>query len=327
MGFLGHVLSLLVAISAIGFFFFANYPPPPQSPILYQWQLPGKYHEIQDRFRVFYKDEEGELKTKNATLLLLHGFPTSSFDYYKIWPHLRQNFSRILALDFLGMGFSDKPRHHKYSIFEQADIVENLLDHLNITEVHLLTHDYGDTVAQELMARFKEGSTLGPRILTICMMNGGVFPSKHQPILIQRILRWPILGTILGKMSNYYMFRVNLGKVFGSEQPTEAEYHDFWSVVRYNEGHRVMGDLLDYIRERYENEERWVDALRHSPCPLNFIYGPRDPVNPPPFDDYFRQLIPNANIDVLDSEVGHYPQLEAPQETAHFYSKFLQEYL
>jgi len=45
----------------------------------------------------------------NITILCLHGFPTSSFDWYKTWADLRRNVRRIIAPDFIGFGFSDKP--------------------------------------------------------------------------------------------------------------------------------------------------------------------------------------------------------------------------
>ena len=47
--------------------------------------------------------------SNDLVLLCLHGFPTSSFDWYKVWPDLKLNFNRIIAPDLLGFGFSDKP--------------------------------------------------------------------------------------------------------------------------------------------------------------------------------------------------------------------------
>ena len=49
-----------------------------------------------------------ENSTKPA-LLCLHGFPSSSFDYYQMYPQLRRTFDKIIFIDFLGLGFSDKP--------------------------------------------------------------------------------------------------------------------------------------------------------------------------------------------------------------------------
>ena len=71
---------------------------------------------------------------------------------------------------------------HSYSIFEQADIVAHLAQRLSVTNAHLLSHDYGDTVALELMARHnqaalgqvKPSGTAPPlALLSLTMLNGG----------------------------------------------------------------------------------------------------------------------------------------------------------
>lgn len=85
-------------------------------------------------------------------IVLIHGFPTASWDWWKIWHKLRANY-RLIAMDMLGFGFSDKPAGHPYSIMEQADIVEALVRDKQLQQFHVLAHDYGDSVAQELLAR------------------------------------------------------------------------------------------------------------------------------------------------------------------------------
>ncbi|WP_227538139.1 alpha/beta fold hydrolase [Marinobacter vulgaris] len=96
--------------------------------------------------------DEGE--PGQETILLIHGFPTASWDWHKIWPALRQAH-RVVAMDMLGFGFSEKPASHRYSIHQQADIVEGVVRQLGLDRFHVLAHDYGDTVAQELLARQK----------------------------------------------------------------------------------------------------------------------------------------------------------------------------
>jgi len=116
------------------------------------------------------------------------------------------------------------------------------------------------------------------------------------------------------------MFKVSLSEVFGvNTQLSIEEYHDMWKVVRYNNGYRVWGDILSYIDERFENEDRWVGALRTNKIALHFIYGPSDPVNPPPFQNTYREIVPNASIDVLEADISHYPQLETPKRVMQLY--------
>ncbi|NXP79440.1 MEST protein, partial [Ramphastos sulfuratus] len=132
---------------------YLHIPPPDLSPALLSWRSSGGYFTYKDQ-NIFYKDSTGAIGSSDI-VVLLHGFPTSSYDWYKIWEGLTQRFHRVIALDFVGFGFSDKPRPHHYSIFEQASIVEGLVHHLGLhhQRINLLSHDYGDTVAQELLHR------------------------------------------------------------------------------------------------------------------------------------------------------------------------------
>jgi len=113
--------------------------------------------------------------------------------------------------------------------------------------------------------------------------------------------------------------------VFGDNEPEVHEYHDFWKLIRHKNGYRVSGDLLSYIEERFQHEDKWVGALRKTRTPLHFIYGPKDPVNPPPFQEFYKQIIPNPSIDVLPAHVGHYPQVEAPKQVIQLYFNWLKK--
>lgn len=165
------------------------------------------------------------------------------------------------------------------------------------------------------------------------MMNGGVFPSAHRPLFIQKILQWPIIGTILSGCSNYVMFRENLGATFGPESDaTPAEYHDFWAIVRHKEGYKIFGSLLRYISERKKFETRWVHALARSSAtiPFLFIYGPHDLVNPRDefISAYHKNVADPSSLVILgetlgSGKIGHYPHYEASQDTFTAYHRFL----
>ncbi|XP_020668349.3 mesoderm-specific transcript homolog protein isoform X3 [Pogona vitticeps] len=165
---------------------YLHIPPPKLSSALHSWRASGSYYTYKNQ-NIFYRDSLGAVGSSDV-VVLLHGFPTSSYDWYKIWEGLTQRFHRVVALDFVGFGFSDKPRPHQYSIFEQANIVEGLLDHLGLLNqrVNLLSHDYGDTVAQELLHRYEHNTTGCVLINSLCLSNGGIFPETHHPQLIQK---------------------------------------------------------------------------------------------------------------------------------------------
>ena len=117
---------------------------------LAQWQDGGTRLEFQGH-RLFLRNDGA-----GAPLLLIHGFPTSSFDWAKIWPALARQY-QLFAIDMLGFGQSDKPRGFAYSIAASADQWQALVQARGLTEVSILAHDYGNTVAQELLARQRDG--------------------------------------------------------------------------------------------------------------------------------------------------------------------------
>ncbi|KFP69753.1 Mesoderm-specific transcript protein, partial [Acanthisitta chloris] len=122
---------------------------------------------------------------------------------------LTQRFHRVIALDFIGFGFSDKPRPHRYSIFEQANVVEGLVRHLGLghQRINLLSHDYGDTVAQELLHRYEHNKTGSILINSLCLSNGGIFPETHYPRFIQKILKdGGLLSPIILRLMNFFFF-------------------------------------------------------------------------------------------------------------------------
>ena len=159
---------------------------------LSQWRSSGQFLNVNDQ-QIFYTTQ-GE----GPVLLLIHGYPTASFDWVKLWPALAQKF-QCITLDMLGFGFSTKAPT-KYKIKEQASVIEALIEHLQITHAHVLSHDYGDTVAQELMARQLDGN-LSFRVESLHLLNGGLFPEAHQALPIQKLLLSPIGGLLIPFLS------------------------------------------------------------------------------------------------------------------------------
>ena len=105
-------------------------------------------------YRVFAKDLGDTTAASQRTLLLLHGFPESSFSYHKVVGGLRKQFDRVVVFDMLGYGFSDKPEHgYSYSLIEQADVALHVWRSLGIEGGHILSHDMGTSVLTELVAR------------------------------------------------------------------------------------------------------------------------------------------------------------------------------
>jgi len=280
-----------------------------------EWRNAGCHSELLGH-KIFYRDT----KEPKPCLVLLHGFPTSSWDWEPLWDDLRTHF-RLIAPDFLGYGFSDRPTGHDYRIAEQAELTIQLLRKLGVTEFHILSHDYGDTVTQELLARQSDKTDDSLRIHSVCFLNGGLFPETHRPRLIQKLLLTPI-GPILGRLYNRRKFGRSFSAVFGAlTQPTDAELDDFWTIVSNNNGKLVLHRLMQYIPERVANRSRWVEAVTETPIPLRVVCGLDDPVSGAHMLVRYRELVANPDIVEL-AGIGHYPQAEAPESVLNAFLQF-----
>jgi pimeloyl-ACP methyl ester carboxylesterase len=252
-------------------------------------------------------------------LLLVHGYPTSSWDWHRIWETLAER-RRLIACDMLGFGLSDKPRSG-YSIHRQTDLQEALLDTLGVGEYDAVVHDYGVSVGQELLARRNEGSGAAG-LGRIVFLNGGLFPEQHRALPIQRLGISPF-GFIVGLLMNRRRFGEFFSEVFAPHsRPAKAELDDFWRLISHNDGHRLTHKLLHYIGDRKAHRERWVAALQKSTIPIKLINGGLDPVSGRHLYDYFREMVPKAEAVCFD-DVGHYPQTEAPERVLGELKRFL----
>lgn len=282
------------------------------------WRAAGQMFDWRGH-RVFYREQgDGE------PLLLLHGFPTSSWDWRHVWDELARHH-HVIAFDYLGFGFSDKPSGGPYSVFAYADQAEALLVRLGVgPRIHVLAHDLGDTVAQELLARDRErrGGHHGvPELASVCLLNGGVLPEQHRPRVVQRLLDSP-LGFLVARFTNRQRFGRGLAAVFGpNTQPSAAELDGFWECASFAHGLRNYHHLIRYMRERKRYRSRWVTPMLDGPVPLSFINGHLDPVSGKHVVDRLRELRPSLEIHDLP-QIGHYPQTEAPADVLRAYAAF-----
>jgi len=281
------------------------------------WRQSGVLFEVSGH-SIFCKVSDNKSK---PALLLIHGFPTSSWDWQYMWEVLCKDFF-VIAPDMLGFGFSDKPVQ-AYSILKQADLMEAVLAEFNVSSCHILAHNYGDTVAQELLARCIDGSN-SFQIRSVCFLNGGLFPETHIARPIQKFLISPLgfIATILmGKKS----FNRSFSAVFGKDtKPSEEELDAFWEIIRYRNGQRNFHRLIRYMSERKLFRERWVGALQEAVIPLRVIDGADDPVSGLHMTIRYRELVPNADVVLLEG-IGHYPNTEAPLDVLKHYHSFINE--
>lgn len=242
-------------------------------------------------------------------LICLHGFPTSSWDFEPIWPQLSAQFD-CFASDLIGLGRSSKPKA-PISVKDQADLIEALALHFKIEKAHLLAHDLGDTVAQELLARQQEGRSK-VQWQSCVFLNGGLFPETHRPRFIQTLLA-SALGPLVASFSSKRTFRNNMTRIFSIEHPPSSDFiNSSWDLLIENNGRQMLPRLIRYMNERRVERPRWIKTLTESKIPLRLINGVQDPVSGLHAAHRYQELVPNPDV-VLLEHAGHYPHVEQPE--------------
>ncbi|HZP15362.1 MAG TPA: alpha/beta hydrolase [Nocardioides sp.] len=279
------------------------------------WVSGGDRHIMGDR-EVFVRHDGPR---DGSPVTLVHGFPTSSHDWSGIVPSLVDAGMRVTTMDMLGFGASDKPRGHAYSILEQADIIESIWAEQGTQVTALVAHDYGVSVAQELLAR-NPG-----RVSRMGWMNGGLYPDLHRPIATQKLLHSPI-GRFLAPVVSERTFTAAMRQIMGRAPATE-DLHQMWLSIESGGGEAVQHRLLRYIDERRTYAPRWQRALESYAGPTLFVWGPADPISGGHVIPRLEERLPGARIVALDEApvTGHYPQVENPEAVLAALVPFLTE--
>lgn len=248
------------------------------------------------------------------TVLLLHGFPSSSYDFREVTARLGDY--GWLTLDFLGFGLSDKPRPHRYSLFEQADIVEQVVREAAVDggPIVLIAHDMGTSVATELLARDLAGE-LSFDLRAAVLTNGSVILERASLRPIQKILRSPA-GPLAARLTTERGFARGFARLFSAEHPLSAEEAAAqWALLAHHRGNQILHLLSSYLGERVRFAQRWHGAVRDWPKKLGFLWATEDPVATTEVLAGLRELRPTAEVIELLG-VGHYPQIEVPEAFA-----------
>ncbi len=253
---------------------------------------------------------------RHPPLLVLHGFPTSSFDYAAVLDGLRAG-RRVLLFDMPGYGLSAKP-DRAYPLARQADVAAAFVAELGVGRLDLLTHDMGDTVGGELLARRPEGGStvdVARRVVT----NGSIYIGQaHLTDGQLFLLALPDELLPEGVSLDAASLTASLRATFSPATPAVPEGWEedpvppAAAMIVHGDGQRVLPRLIRYIEERRADERRFTGAIETDPSPLHVVWGLDDPIAVPSMVDTLLAARPDATAVRLDA-VGHYPMIEAPQ--------------
>ena len=220
-------------------------------------------------------------------LLLVHGWPTSSVDWYSVAVQLSARF-RVCALDFPGYGFSAKPPGWGYSLARDAELIEHYLSAvLGAAASVIVAHDRGDSVALLHAARCADGRS-ATRLEHLVLSNGNVFLPLSNLTGAQRLMldpqSWPAVAAALTPD--------RLAQALGATTFTppraagDAEVAALSATFAHENGVRVLHETIQYLVERSRDEQTWLAALGRAAVPVTLIWGLTDTVSPPRVASY-----------------------------------------
>ncbi len=285
-----------------------------------EWQTRGAYHEVHG-IPVFALDEGPR---EAPVVVVLHGYPSCSYDYYRVLPYWTKDY-RVVVHDHPGFGLSGKPADYSYSLIEQAEIALGLWAQLGIREAHLLAHDYGTSVATEIIAR-RQREYEPVRLLGATLGNGSMLIELSQLRWIQKLLLHRRLGPLVAKFSSKALFDLNMRRLWGDQDKVEQQDLDLlWEMLIRDQGRQRLPQLTQYIRERRRFWHRWVGSLYRTDLPVNLLWAEEDPVAVIKMAHELHRNIPDSRLKLLPG-IGHYPMLESPEVYAQTFLEMLREW-
>ena len=277
------------------------------------WLDKGYFQKIANH-QVFVIDtgrSETNPVNSKPVLCILHGFPTSSFDYWKVLDQLSKKY-RVVVHDHVGFGFSDKPIDYSYSLIDQTDIALSLWKILNIESAIILAHDYGTSIATELLARDNAG--LCPiKIQQLVLCNGSMHIELAKLRFMQKLLRNRFIGKLVAKISNKKILGKNLKNIyFDQSKISQDEIDTIWAMMTHNNGKEVLARVSRYTFERHTLWYRWIGALKQTQVPIKIVWPENDPIAIAEMAKVIEKETKNSKLIWLQ-ELGHFPMLEAPE--------------
>ena len=248
----------------------------------------------------------------NPAIVMLHGYPTSSFDFRQMIEFLEDDYF-IATLDFPGFGFSDKPQgDYSYMLADDAKLVDHYVREIvGLTSFSLFTHDRGVSVGLAFLGNYLDNQNREYEITYHFLSNSGMFLPLANLFPGQTVLLDPVRGPEATARNQARPRRTE-------GTPAQLANAD---IEAFNDGIGARLGVGKYLLERVANEYGWLENLPRSPIPVAYIWGLLDPVNPVRIANhvwatYLNDRPVESSLWYMPT-AGHYPQRDEPEEMAN----------
>jgi cis-3-alkyl-4-acyloxetan-2-one decarboxylase len=273
-------------------------------------------HELRIGGERYHYLDEGE----GPPLVLVHGNPTWSFYWRSLITAFRNKY-RVIAVDHIGCGLSDKPQQYPYRLAQHAENLDRLVQSLDLKDATLIAHDWGGAIGVGAALQSPE------RFSRFVMMNTAAFRSPYIPWRI-RMARTPLLGTLANRGGNAFLkaaLKMALERRENMTPSVRAGYlapYDSWAnrvaINRFVKDiprtpqHPSYATLLQM--------EHDLPSLADRPWLL--VWGMRDWCFHEWYLNRFLDFIPSAEIRKLP-DAGHWLIEDQPQVVVQYIDEFL----
>jgi pimeloyl-ACP methyl ester carboxylesterase len=264
---------------------------------------------------VFYR-ESGDPAA--PTLLLLHGFPSSSAQYQQLMERLEERY-HVIAPDYPGFGQS--PPLAGMTTFDRiADVIEGFTDHAGLEHFSLYMFDFGSPVAFRLATRRPE------RVQALVLQNGNAYEAGLGPKMQALMPYWRERSANEAAVRGFLQLKATRSQYLDGVADPKSVNPDLWELdQRYLElpgRDQVMLDLLYDYQNNVKLYPRWHDYLRDNRPPALLAWGQNDEFFPPEGARAYLQDLPEAELHFLDT--GHFATATHSNEIADLIIGFLE---
>ena len=260
-----------------------------------------------------YYQEEG----KGPPLLLIHGFGTSTFTWRFVAPELAKTH-RVIAVDLKGFGQSDKPFDEHYSVYDQAELLAQLIVEKDLRNLTLVGHSFGGGVA--LLLALEANQRLDGRITRLVLLDSIAYP-QNIPVFF-RLLDVPLVSQIGVRMvPPAVQTRVALQIAYFDDSKIDPEEVELYAAplktaagkhAIIHSARQIVPEDIAELSERYKTIE----------LPTLILWCDHDRIVPLEVGIKLRRTLPNSALRLIE-DCGHMPQEEQPASTLALIKGFI----
>jgi pimeloyl-ACP methyl ester carboxylesterase len=260
-----------------------------------------------------YYYEEG----KGPPLLLIHGFGASTYTWRHVAPELAKSY-RVIAVDLKGFGQSDKPFDGRYSVYDQAELLAQLIEDKDLRDLTLVGHSFGGGVA--LLLALEANQRLDGRITRLVLLDSIAYP-QNIPVFF-RLLDVPLVSQLGVRMvPPLVQTRVALQIAYFDDSKIDPEEIELYAAplktaagkhAIIHSARQIVPEDIAELSERYKTIE----------LPTLILWCDHDRIVPLEVGIKLRRTLPNSTLRLIE-DCGHMPQEEQPASTLALIKGFI----